>query len=60
MMVHACKTGLNQEVTWFLNLCASYYDGMSETEGGQTDEVGRRRHREQADDITTDADKQAT
>jgi hypothetical protein len=32
--------------------------GMSETEGGQTDEVGRRRHREQADDITTDADRQ--
>ena len=28
-------------------------DGMSETEGGQTDEVGRRRHREQADDIRT-------
>ena len=27
--------------------------GMSETEGGQTDEVGRRRHREQADDIMT-------
>jgi hypothetical protein len=26
---------------------------MSETEGGQTDEVGRRRHREQAGDIMT-------
>jgi hypothetical protein len=30
---------------------------MSETEGGQTDEVGRRQHRGQADDI---ADKQTT
>jgi hypothetical protein len=29
------------------------HTGMSETEGGQTDEVGRRRHREQADDIMT-------
>jgi hypothetical protein len=33
------------------------FRGMSETDGGQTDEVGRRRHRKQADDITTDADK---
>ena len=43
-----------------LSRLSSFVHGMSETEGGQTDEVGRRRHREQADDIRTGADKQTT
>ena len=44
---HHLQYALNgDEARWMIDRL-----GMSETEGGQTDEVGRRRHRRQAENV---------